>query len=69
VERARLRQHQIFFTYLHLAPDLPHTEDLVKSGAICIGYESVSDAKGGFPLVGPLDEDGGRRSILAGAQA
>ncbi|WP_440053053.1 alanine dehydrogenase [Pseudoalteromonas sp. T1lg65] len=69
VERAMLREGQILFTYLHLAPDLPQTEDLVKSGAICIAYETVTDARGGLPLLAPMSEVAGRMSIQAGAQA
>lgn len=69
VERAMLREDQILFTYLHLAPDLPQTEDLVKSKAICIAYETVTDARGGLPLLAPMSEVAGRMSIQAGAQA
>ncbi|EKE77986.1 alanine dehydrogenase [Gallaecimonas xiamenensis] len=68
-ERARLRQDQLLFTYLHLAPDLPQTEDLVKSGAVCIAYETVTDDRGGLPLLAPMSEVAGRMSIQAGAQA
>src|SRR5690606_23651575 len=42
VERARLREGQVLFTYLHLAPDWPQTEDLIKSKATCIAYETVT---------------------------
>jgi len=69
VERAMLREDQILFTYLHLAPDLPQTEDLVKSKAICIAYETVIDGRGGLPLLAPMSEVAGRMSIQAGAQA
>ncbi|MFC3031380.1 alanine dehydrogenase [Pseudoalteromonas fenneropenaei] len=69
VERAMLREGQILFTYLHLAPDLPQTEDLIKSKAICIAYETVTDARGGLPLLAPMSEVAGRMSIQAGAQA
>jgi alanine dehydrogenase len=69
VERAMLREGQILFTYLHLAPDLPQTEDLVKSKSICIAYETVTDARGGLPLLAPMSEVAGRMSIQAGAQA
>ncbi|TLU66273.1 alanine dehydrogenase [Thalassotalea litorea] len=69
VERAMLRDGQILFTYLHLAPDLPQTEDLVKSNAICIAYETVTDNHGGLPLLAPMSEVAGRMSIQAGAQA
>jgi alanine dehydrogenase len=67
-ERAMLREGQILFTYLHLAPDLPQTEDLIKSKAVCIAYETVTDRKGGLPLLAPMSEVAGRMSIQAGAQ-
>jgi alanine dehydrogenase len=67
-ERARLREGQILFTYLHLAPDLPQTEDLVKSKAVCIAYETVTSPNGGLPLLAPMSEVAGRMSIQAGAQ-
>ena len=69
VERAKLREGQILFTYLHLAPDLPQTEDLIKSKAICIAYETVTDSRGGLPLLAPMSEVAGRMSIQAGARA
>ncbi|WP_018691963.1 alanine dehydrogenase [Algicola sagamiensis] len=69
VERAMLREGQILFTYLHLAPDLPQTEDLIKSKAVCIAYETVTDDQGGLPLLAPMSEVAGRMSIQAGAQA
>ena len=67
-ERARLREGQILFTYLHLAPDLPQTQDLVKSGAVCIAYETVTSPSGGLPLLAPMSEVAGRMSIQAGAE-
>ena len=69
VERAMLREDQILFTYLHLAPDMPQTEDLVKSGAVCIAYETVTSPFGGLPLLAPMSEVAGRMSIQAGAHA
>ena len=69
IERAMLREGQILFTYLHLAPDLAQTQDLVNSKAICIAYETVTDAKGGLPLLAPMSAVAGRMSIQAGAQA
>ncbi|GHA97511.1 alanine dehydrogenase [Shewanella indica] len=69
VERAMLRHDQILFTYLHLAPDLPQTEELISSGAICIAYETVTDDRGGLPLLAPMSEVAGRMSIQAGAMA
>ncbi|MBV7297615.1 alanine dehydrogenase [Enterovibrio paralichthyis] len=69
VERAMLREGQILFTYLHLAPDFPQTQDLIKSKAICIAYETVTDSRGRLPLLAPMSEVAGRMSIQAGAQA
>ncbi|MCM2680762.1 alanine dehydrogenase [Echinimonas agarilytica] len=69
VERAMLREGQILFTYLHLAPDPEQTTDLVDSKAVCIAYETVTDNTGGLPLLAPMSEVAGRMSIQAGAQA
>ena len=66
-ERKHLRPGQILFTYLHLAPDPEQTRDLVESGAICIAYETVTDAGGGLPLLAPMSQVAGRMSIQAGA--
>ncbi|MQX35440.1 alanine dehydrogenase [Roseospira navarrensis] len=68
-ERARLRPDHILFTYLHLAPDVPQTTDLIASGAICIAYETITDAHGGLPLLKPMSQVAGRLSVQAGAQA
>lgn len=68
-ERAMLREGQILFTYLHLAPDLPQTKDLIDSKAVCIAYETVTDNRGRLPLLAPMSEVAGRMSIQAGAQA
>ena len=67
VERAMLREDHVLFTYLHLAPDAPQTEDLVNSGACCIAYETVTDRRGHLPLLSPMSEVAGRLSIQAGA--
>ena len=67
VERAMLRDDQTLFTYLHLAPDRPQTEDLIKSGATCIAYETVTDRNGRLPLLAPMSEVAGRLSVQAGA--
>ncbi|WP_435276879.1 alanine dehydrogenase [Psychrobium sp. nBUS_13] len=69
VECAMLREGQILFTYLHLAPDLPQTQALIDSKAVCIAYETVTDRNGGLPLLAPMSEVAGRMSIQAGAQA
>lgn len=62
-----LREGQILFTYLHLAPDLAQTEGLIESGAIAIAYETVTNARGGLPLLAPMSEVAGRMAIQAGA--
>ena len=67
-ERAMLREGQILFTYLHLAPDPEQTKDLVKTKATCIAYETVT-GKGGLPLLKPMSQVAGRMSIQAGATA
>ncbi|CAG1005881.1 alanine dehydrogenase [Burkholderiales bacterium] len=66
-ERQRLRPGQVLFTYLHLAPDPEQTRDLIKSGATCIAYETVTAASGGLPLLAPMSEVAGRMSIQAAA--
>jgi len=67
VERAKLRENQILFTYLHLAPDPDQAADLMRSGATCIAYETVTSPSGGLPLLTPMSEVAGRMSVQAGA--
>ncbi len=67
VEIRRLRPGQTLFTYLHLAPDPEQTKGLLGSGAVAIAYETVTDARGGLPLLAPMSEVAGRMSIQAGA--
>jgi alanine dehydrogenase len=62
-----LRENQILFTYLHLAPDPEQARGLMESGCIAIAYETVTDARGGLPLLAPMSEVAGRMSIQAGA--
>ena len=66
-ECAMLRDGQVLFTYLHLAPDLKQTEGLIKSGAIAIAYETVTSPRGGLPLLAPMSEVAGRMAPQAGA--
>ena len=66
-ECAMLRRGQILYTYLHLAPDPDQTAALVKSGAVCIAYETVTGPGGGLPLLAPMSEVAGRMSILVAA--
>jgi alanine dehydrogenase len=68
IERAMLREGQILFTYLHLAPDPDQAADLVRSGAICIAYETVTSPSGGLPLLAPMSEVAGRLAVQAGAR-
>ncbi|HZV17165.1 MAG TPA: alanine dehydrogenase [Sphingobium sp.] len=68
-ERAMLRPGQILYAYLHLAADAELTADLVRSGAVCIAYETVTDAGGGLPLLKPMSQVAGRMAIQAGATA
>ena len=62
-----LREGQILYTYLHLAPDPQQTELLVASKATCIAYETVTDNNGALPLLAPMSEVAGRMAIQAGA--
>ena len=62
-----LRPGQILFTYLHLAADKHLSEGLMRSGATCIAYETVTDPYGGLPLLAPMSEVAGRMSIQVGA--
>ncbi|RDC59030.1 Alanine dehydrogenase [Alteripontixanthobacter maritimus] len=68
-ERAKLREGQILYTYLHLAPDPEQTADLVKSGVTAIAYETVTGPNGILPLLKPMSQVAGRMSIQAGATA
>jgi len=62
-----LRPGQLLFTYLHLAPDPEQTRGLVESGAYCIAYETVEDARGRLPLLAPMSEIAGKIATQAGA--
>ena len=66
-ERKMLREGQILFTYLHLAPVPDLARGLAASGATCIAYETVTDSQGGLPLLAPMSQVAGRMSIQAGA--
>ncbi len=63
-----LQESQILFTYLHLAPDPLQTKLLVESKCVGIAYETITDNKGGLPLLAPMSEVAGSMSIQAGAQ-
>ena len=66
-ERALLRRGQILFAYLHLAPDPEQTKDLLASGITAIAYETVTDSRGGLPLLAPMSEVAGRLAPQVGS--
>ncbi len=66
-EIALLESRHLLFTYLHLAADKPQAEGLMKSGATCIAYETVTARDGSLPLLKPMSEVAGRMSIQVGA--
>ena len=68
-EWRQLRDGQILFTYLHLAPDRDQAEGLLRSGCTAVAYETVTDDHGGLPLLAPMSEVAGRLSIEAAASA
>jgi alanine dehydrogenase len=68
-EWVQLREGQILYTYLHLAPDPEQTKGLLGSGVTAVAYETVTDDRGGLPLLAPMSEVAGRLSIQAGATA
>jgi alanine dehydrogenase len=63
----RLQSHHLLFTYLHLAPSPELTKSLADSGATCIAYETVEDARGRLPLLAPMSEVAGKIATQAGA--
>jgi alanine dehydrogenase len=66
-EWAQLRDGQLLYTYLHLAPDPEQTKGLLASGCTAVAYETVTDDRGGLPLLAPMSEVAGRLAIQAGA--
>jgi len=66
-EWAQLKEGQLLYTYLHLAPDPKQTRGLIESGVTAIAYETVTDRSGGLPLLAPMSEVAGRLAIQAGA--
>lgn len=68
VEWARLARRHILFTYLHLAPDPAQTDGLLASGCAAVAYETVTDARGGLPLLAPMSEVAGRIAVFSAAE-
>ncbi len=67
-EYGLIRKDQIIFTYLHLAAAEELTHELVKSGSVCIAYETIQKANGSLPLLTPMSEVAGRMAIQQGAK-
>jgi alanine dehydrogenase len=68
VEIAMLRPDHALFTYLHLAADLEQTRGLMKSGATCIAYETITDNRGALPLLAPMSQVAGRMASIVASQ-
>lgn len=68
IECKMLRKDQLLYTYLHLAPDPEQTQGLIDSGCVAIAYETVTDDRGGLPLLAPMSEVAGKLSVQVGAQ-
>jgi alanine dehydrogenase len=66
-EYPRMREGQVLFTYLHLAPDPKQTEALLKNKVTGIAYETITDRRGTLPLLTPMSEVAGRMAIQVGA--
>ena len=67
-EYPRMREGQLLFTYLHLAPDLELTRQLLERKVTGVAYETITDRKGTLPLLTPMSEVAGRMAIQVGAQ-
>jgi len=67
VEVEKLREGQILFTYLHLAPLPELTDRLLERGVTGIAYETITSKDGSLPLLTPMSEVAGRMSIQEGA--
>jgi alanine dehydrogenase len=67
-EYPRMREGQVLFTYLHLAPDFELTKQLIERKVTGIAYETITDRRGALPLLTPMSEVAGRMAIQVGAQ-
>ncbi|HLL70779.1 MAG TPA: alanine dehydrogenase [Pyrinomonadaceae bacterium] len=67
-EYPRMREGQVLFTYLHLAPDHELTKQLLERKVTGVAYETITDRKGTLPLLTPMSEVAGRMAIQVGAQ-
>ncbi len=62
-----VREGQLLFTYFHFACDRPLTDAMLKSGAVCLAYETVQTPDGCLPLLVPMSEVAGRMGLMEGA--
>lgn len=67
-EYSLVRKGQLVFTYFHFACDKELTEAMMRSGAVCLAYETVTDKQGRLPLLIPMSEVAGRMSTQEGAR-
>ena len=67
-EYSLIRENQIIYAYLHLAPDKPQIDALVKSKCIAIAYETIRDELGQLPCLRPMSQIAGRLAIQVGAK-
>lgn len=67
-ERAMMKSGQVMFTYFHFAADRELTDGVIKTGAIAIAYETITDRNGRLPLLTPMSEVAGKMSIQEGAK-
>ncbi len=67
-EYGRCRENQLIFTYFHFASSEELTKAMIKSGAICLAYETVETKDRQLPLLIPMSEVAGRMAIQEGAK-
>ncbi|MDR1785607.1 MAG: alanine dehydrogenase [Spirochaetaceae bacterium] len=67
-EYGLIRQNQILYTYMHLAPDRPQTDALVKAKCIGVAFETIKDKKGQLPCLKPMSQIAGRLAVQEGAK-
>ncbi|QQS48212.1 MAG: alanine dehydrogenase [Acidobacteriota bacterium] len=67
-EHQRMREGQLLFTYLHLAPDPKLTQVMIERQVTGIAYETITNEEGHLPLLTPMSEVAGRMAVQVGAQ-
>jgi len=66
-EYPRMRENQLLFTYLHLAPEFELTKQMMERKVTGVAYETITDRHGRLPLLTPMSEVAGRMSVQVGA--